>query len=201
MLAFILHLTYYLSAMSVIEGIIPWKLISLQLNSLLLSCQEYPQIQDEKFPRQDKEPTPRPLPEDFAMKGLVWVAKYFPTDWYSNDKIDDDEKYFEVASMTDDRKIRILWLGCRIAKFGKWLTYDEATHQFGVAPEYEVELDNFTKDEDILVSVSEAAAGPTSQASTLSTFSATISGSTSDRDDEDMMDVDEALSCKPIIRQ
>ncbi|KAI2605255.1 uncharacterized protein GGS25DRAFT_524775 [Hypoxylon fragiforme] len=158
-------------------------------------------LNDEKFPRQDKEPTPRPLPEDFAMKGLVWVAKYFPTDWYSNDKIDDDEKYFEVASMTDDRKIRILWLGCRIAKFGKWLTYDEATHQFGVAPEYEVELDNFTKDEDILVSVSEAAAGPTSQASTLSTFSATISGSTSDRDDEDMMDVDEALSCKPIIRQ
>ncbi|KAI1382541.1 uncharacterized protein F4822DRAFT_150776 [Hypoxylon trugodes] len=64
------------------------------------------------------------------MKGLVWVDKYFPVDWFSNDKIDDDEKYFEVASMTDDRKERILWLACRIAKLGKWLTYDETLHAF-----------------------------------------------------------------------
>ncbi|KAI1382569.1 uncharacterized protein F4822DRAFT_441809 [Hypoxylon trugodes] len=124
-MVFIFHLTYYLSAMSFIEKTIPWKLISLQLNSLLLSCREHHKIHDEQFPRQDKELAPH---------------KYFPVDWFSNDKIDNDEKYFEVTSMTDDRKERILWLACRITKLGKWLTYDETLHQFGIVPEYEKEI-------------------------------------------------------------
>lgn len=33
-------------------------------------------------------------------------------------------KYFEVASMADQRKERILWLGCRIAAVSKWIRYD-----------------------------------------------------------------------------
>ncbi|KAI1456823.1 hypothetical protein F4805DRAFT_467842 [Annulohypoxylon moriforme] len=197
-LVFIFHLTHFPGAMPYIEKRFPWKLVSLQLNSLLLSYREHHRIQDEQFPRQDKEFAPRPLPEDFATKGLVWVDKYFPNDWFSNDKIDDDEKYFEVASMTDDRKERILWLGCRISKFAKWLTYDDKLHQFGVVSSYEKEIDNVSKDTE-MVNVSEVA----ESASRGSTFDSitTMGITTSEKDDEEMIDVDETLACKPIIRQ
>ncbi|KAI1379107.1 hypothetical protein F4677DRAFT_442836 [Hypoxylon crocopeplum] len=197
-LVFIFHLTHYLTAMSVIEKTFPWKLVSVQLNSLLLSYREHHRIQDEQFPRQDKERAPRPLPEDFAMKGLVWVDKYFPNDWFSNDKIDDDEKYFEVASMTDDRKERILWIGCQIARSRKWLTYDETSHQFGVVPEYEREIEHGAKDADMM-DVSELA-DLDSRSFTLDT-AATVGNMASEKGDEDMMEIDEALSSKPIIRQ
>ncbi|KAL7621482.1 hypothetical protein AAE478_008805 [Parahypoxylon ruwenzoriense] len=197
-MVFIYHLTYYPSAMFFIERTFPWKLVSLQLNSLLLSYREYQRIHDDQFPRQDKELAPRPLPEDFAMKGLVWVDKYFPNDWFSNDKIDDDEKYFEVASMTDDRKERILWLGCRIAKFGRWLTYDETLHRFGVVSDYEKEIDGVVGDADMMT-VSETS-GSVSRTSTFDSAT-TVENNASQKDDEDMMDIDEALANKPIIQQ
>ncbi|KAI1137393.1 hypothetical protein F5Y05DRAFT_413950 [Hypoxylon sp. FL0543] len=197
-LVFIHHLSHFPTAMYYIERRFPWKLVSLQLNSLLLSYREHHRIHDEQFPRQDKEFAPRPLPEDFAMKGLVWVDKYFPNDWFSNDKIDDDEKYFEVASMTDDRKERILWLGCRIAKLAKWLTYDETLHQFGVVPAYEKEIDNVAKDADMM-NVSEMAESD-SRGSTFDSVT-TMGNTASEKDDEDMIDVDDVLGYKPIIRQ
>ncbi|KAI6089113.1 hypothetical protein F4821DRAFT_257263 [Hypoxylon rubiginosum] len=195
-MVFIFHLSHYSGAMSFIEGTFPWKLVSLQLNALLLSYREHHRIQDEGFPRQEKEPAPRPLPEDFAMKGLLWVDKYYPLDWFSNDKIDDDEKYFEVASMTDHRKERILWLGCRIAKSGRWLTYDETSHQFGVVSEYEKDIDNVGDDAE-MVNSSDA----TEPESRISTFDS-ATGTTSEKD-EDAMDIDDVLSLKtkPIIRQ
>lgn len=40
------------------------------------------------------------------MRSLLWADKYFPDDWFSTDKIDDDEKYFEVPGMIEDRKER-----------------------------------------------------------------------------------------------
>ncbi|KAI1103228.1 hypothetical protein F4804DRAFT_237795 [Jackrogersella minutella] len=196
-MVFMYHLAHYPSAMAFIEGTIPWKLISLQLNSLLLSYREHHRIEDDQFPRQDKELAPRPLPEDFAMKGLVWVDKYFPIDWWSNEKVDDDEKYFEVASMTDDRKERILWLGVRIAKLDKWLTYNQNLHQFGVVPDYEKEIDNVAKDSDMM-NVSETS----ESVSRGSTFDSTTTvGNTASEKDEEMLDIDEALAGKPIIRQ
>ncbi|KAK6956282.1 hypothetical protein Daesc_001557 [Daldinia eschscholtzii] len=197
-LVFVFHLTHYPNALFFIEKTFPWKLVSLQLNSLLLSYREHHRIHSEQFPRQDKEPLPRPLPEDFAMKGLVWVDKYYPNDWFSNDKIDDDEKYFEVASMTGDRKERILWLGCRIAKFGKWLTYDETLHQFGVVAEYDTEIESVAKDTD-MVNVSETSE-TVSRGSTFDSTT-TMGDTTSEKDDEEMVDVDKALECRPIIRQ
>ncbi|KAH8655570.1 hypothetical protein BX600DRAFT_70331 [Xylariales sp. PMI_506] len=144
-LVFVYHLTYYPSIMTLIDRTFPWKLVSMLLNSLLLSYRDYTRIQSEDFPKPEKE-LPRPLPEDFAMNGLLWVDRYFPLDWFSNDRIDDDEKYFEVASMTDKRKERILWLASRIAGHGKWLLYDETIHQFSVAPEFEVDISTLTRD-------------------------------------------------------
>jgi hypothetical protein len=86
----------------------------------------------------------RPLPDDFAMRGFPWVEKYFPDGWFTTEeKIDDDEKYFELASMQEERRERVIWLGCRIAERegGKWLRLDKETKRFNVNPTYDVELD------------------------------------------------------------
>ncbi|KAK4206116.1 hypothetical protein QBC37DRAFT_301453 [Rhypophila decipiens] len=135
-LAFIYHLTYYPEAMAYVAPEFPWKLTALMLNSLMDSIESHSRIESIRFPEHDKgkggDRLPRPLPEDYAMRGLLWVDKYFPDGWFSNDKIDDDEKYFEVASMREERRERVLYLGCRIAARGdgKWLEYDSTTHRF-----------------------------------------------------------------------
>jgi hypothetical protein len=45
--------------------------------------------------------------------------------------------------MSQERRERVVWLGCRIAERdgGKWLRFDKETKRFGVNPAYEVELD------------------------------------------------------------
>jgi hypothetical protein len=61
----------------------------------------------------------------------------------TEEKMDDDGKYLEVTSMTEERKKRVVWLGCRIAeKEGEWLYFDKQNRRFEVNPEYEVELDS-----------------------------------------------------------
>lgn len=146
-LVFIYHLTYYPEAMAYVAPEFPWKLTAVMLNVLMESFESYSRIESIHFPEPDKgkadEQLFRPLPEDYAMRGLLWVDRYFPEGWFSNDKIDDDEKYFELASMSEERRERILYLGCRIAARGegKWLTYDSQSHQFDVNPIYDVALD------------------------------------------------------------
>lgn len=89
----------------------------------------------------------RPLPDDFALRGFPWSESYFPDGWFATEeKIDDDDKYFEVPSMMEERKSRVVWLGCRIAESGagKWLRLEKAEggrKRFAVSPEFEVDLD------------------------------------------------------------
>ncbi|KAK4239733.1 hypothetical protein C8A03DRAFT_42664 [Achaetomium macrosporum] len=91
-----------------------------------------------------KGPRRRPLPDDFALRGFSWVDRYFPDGWFVTDEtIDDDDKYFEVPSMMEERRERVIWLGCRIAERedGKWLRFNKETRRFAVNPAYDVELD------------------------------------------------------------
>lgn len=183
-LVFMDHLTFYPTAMSFVDSEFPWKLVSLFLNTLL-TYGDYPRIQSSQFPRPEKGLV-RPLPEDFAMKGLLWVDKYFPNDWFSNEKIDDDEKYFEVASMTDERRERIIWLACRIAKHNKWLMFDETQHKFGVLPQFEKDIE-ITLQEAELTNLFDTV----SRTSTTGTGEKTPS-TLADKEDEEMMDIDDA---------
>ncbi|KAF5512568.1 EST/SMG-like protein 1 [Colletotrichum aenigma] len=144
-----LHVTlsflYYFSkvaAITYIEAKIPWKLISSMLNALVGTCSDFDSIKDTKFPPRK---SPRPLPDDFAQRGLIWAENYYPDDWFTA-AIDYDEKCFEVASMMEERQDRCLWLGHRIATSasGRWLTYDKHTKQFSVAAQYDVDIDGLT---------------------------------------------------------
>ncbi|KAF4989226.1 hypothetical protein FGRMN_9239 [Fusarium graminum] len=138
-LVFMDHMSRYPAAISHLEKSFPWKLTSLMLNSLLATCEPGYKVQSH-FRLPEKDQLPRPLPEDFAMRGLVYSEDYFPTDWFRNDKIDEDEKYFELASMSEERKDRILSLGCKIAASGNWLLWDVDARQFSVPTKYNMEL-------------------------------------------------------------
>lgn len=139
-LVFMAHMTRYPGAMTHLEGVFPWKLTSLMLNSLLVSCEPEYQVNGD-FTCPEKDQLPRPLPEDFAMRGLVYTEDYFPKDWFINTKIDEDEKLFELPSMMETRKERILSLGYRLSATRNWLTWDESTKQFSVAKKYDMEVD------------------------------------------------------------
>ncbi|KAI1325831.1 hypothetical protein F5Y16DRAFT_411226 [Xylariaceae sp. FL0255] len=106
-----------------------WKKLSLILNILLALCQDFNRIKSEKFSRGNDDLL-RPLPEDYVLRGFIWVENVFLLDWFSNEKIDDDERYFEMLSMIDTRKERITWFAYRLAQAGQWLVYDNATNQF-----------------------------------------------------------------------
>ncbi|KAH8880132.1 hypothetical protein GQ53DRAFT_670500 [Thozetella sp. PMI_491] len=148
-LAFVYHMTLYPDSMSRdLAPDFPWKLCAAHLNTLLNT------IEGDAFPEavgdiyESPEPEHggysnrprRPLPEDFAMRGLLWTDKYLP-DEYFYERIDDEEKYFEVASMAEQRRERVLYLGCKIAKVGggRYLRY--SNRSFGAGPEYDIELE------------------------------------------------------------
>ena len=140
-LVFMNYMTQYPAAISPLVEIYPWKLTSLMLNFLLASCEPGYEVKDQ-FHLWEKDQQPRPLPEDFALRGLLHSEDYFPNDWFQNDKIDEDEKYFELPSMSEKRKDRILSLGSKIATSGNWLIWNEDTCKFTVPDKYDVQLDN-----------------------------------------------------------
>ncbi|GKU09039.1 unnamed protein product [Fusarium langsethiae] len=106
-LVFMNYMTRYPAAMNHLEDKFPWKLTSLMLNSLLGSCEPGYRVQSH-IPLSEKDQLPRPLPEDFAIRGLLYSEDYVLEEWFHNEKIDEDEKYFELASMAEERRGRCL---------------------------------------------------------------------------------------------
>lgn len=138
-MVFIHHLSKFPSAMKFVENKYPWKLIATMLNYLKQSCKFEPRMDSAVFPGAENQDHYRPLPEDYAMRGLIYTEEYFPLKWFSGEVVEEDEKYFEQASMVDARKERILWIGRQIASVGKWLLWDENAG-FTVPDEYNVEF-------------------------------------------------------------
>jgi hypothetical protein len=97
-------------------------------NMLVLSNPEHSST--EVFPGPLQNDSPRPLVEDFKMSGLLYAEKYYPAYWFKNSQVEEDEKKFELLSMIDQRKERILWLGRRLARSGQWLTWSESARTF-----------------------------------------------------------------------
>ncbi|KAK7740808.1 hypothetical protein SLS53_005276 [Cytospora paraplurivora] len=132
-LAFMLFMAARESAIRYLEHSFPWDLLVPMLNSLSAHYKHHERIESEEFPQSSD----RPLPDDWSLRGLLWTEKLYPSDWFSNDKVDDDEKTFELPSMTEDRKERVLWLGYKLASYGKWIKYDIHTKQFSVTAQYD----------------------------------------------------------------
>ncbi|PKS09431.1 hypothetical protein jhhlp_004046 [Lomentospora prolificans] len=134
-MVFIHHLAFFQDGMRHIEHSFPWKPFVDLLNTLKEGSTKYEQSE---FPGLDDAEPARPLPEDFAMRGLLWANKYHVDKWFDNTEVDDEDKYFEVASFSEQRKDRILWLGYHIAqRHKKWILYDSEVQIFSVASEFD----------------------------------------------------------------
>ncbi|KAL8369518.1 hypothetical protein RB595_000036 [Gaeumannomyces hyphopodioides] len=120
-------------AMSRLEAAFPWHLLSLSLNSFIPGFEHPETYEAAEFP---KTPT-EPLPEDWALRGLVWTEHAFPAGHFKIDKSEDDERNFETPSLGDHRRERVLWLACRMAEKAKWIQYDQSTRRFSPLPKYE----------------------------------------------------------------
>lgn len=138
-LVFYLFMHQRPSAMNLLEKHFPWKLLSITLNRLRRMCDFSPRIDTTNFPGPEKSEPPHPLPEDYAMRGLIYTEGYFPPDWFNNDKIEVEARYLEPPSIVGKRLERILWIGRMIARQNKWLVWDEETEEFTVTAEYDCE--------------------------------------------------------------
>ncbi|KAK4231600.1 hypothetical protein QBC38DRAFT_541574 [Podospora fimiseda] len=133
---FMNYLTHYPDAMAYLARKFPWKLLSLFLNTLDIPEQSYSCIESESFPLPIKDNLERPLPEDYAMRSLLWADEYYPSHWFLGKETD----YEEWDSMGTERTIRILFLARRIARDGQWLKYDSVTRRFSVTPEFDIDI-------------------------------------------------------------
>ena len=102
-----------------VERDIPWCAICLFLNAVAGKFHSTPSIFAEDFPQPSEEngdkEKPRPLPEDFILRGQMYSQWYFPSTWFTSTMVDGDERTLELPSMVQPRMERILWLGHRIA--------------------------------------------------------------------------------------
>jgi hypothetical protein len=178
------------AAMGYVQDVFPWALVALMLNTLSITFQNHVRIESEEFPR----PSDRPLPEDWSLRGLLWTDKLFPSDWYSGDNVDDDEKGFELASMTEQRKERVLWLAYHLALHGKWLTYDKQSKQFSVTPEFQKEYSVYDASEDATLSGKEGSVSRSSTTGSTATLDHGTESSITEKDDGDTPAVDDDVS-------
>ncbi|TLS21916.1 uncharacterized protein PpBr36_09267 [Pyricularia pennisetigena] len=175
-------------AMSHLETFFPWHLLSLCLNSFAAGLETPAKYETSEFPRTAER---RPLPEDWAMRGLVWAETAFPQDHFNvNENMEEDERTFETPSMGEQRRERCLWLAYQIAqigtsgdgdkgKEGRWITYDADTKKFRPAAKYVSDVEirppvaktTFLDDEDVLPE-SELASISSGPESTLGALSA-----------------------------
>ncbi|RFU26395.1 hypothetical protein B7463_g9949, partial [Scytalidium lignicola] len=131
-LAFMLRMASFPGAMSFLDDSLPWTLLAATLNTLLGAYKTPIRLESNTFPVPEKE-TPKPFPDDYALRGLLYVEDYFPADWFATEAVDEDEKTYEPASINDHRRERILWLAIQIARAGKWLIYDADNMKFTVS--------------------------------------------------------------------
>lgn len=189
-LSFMKYIAGNEAAIEHVQELFPWALVASMLNSLSINFESHQRIESEEFPR----PSDRPLPEDWSLRGLLWTDKLFPSDWFTNDKVDEDEKTFELASMTEQRKERVLWLGHSLAIPGTWLTYDKESKQFSVTPEFQKEYPVYDASEDATLSGKEGSVSRSSTTGSTTTLEQDTESSITEKDDGDTSTVDDDVS-------
>ncbi|GAB1197921.1 hypothetical protein APSETT444_007227 [Aspergillus pseudonomiae] len=159
-LAFLWCLSYTATGMKCVEAVVPWNRIVIFLNMIiqpsflqrlvqgwLTSLDEFDfnLIEGAEFPISNETSW---LPEDFLIRGQIWSQIYYPSSFFENCPSDEDGRNVERESLSISRMYRCLWLGVRLAKFNRWITYDPASRQFTVTP-FALELETALKSETI----------------------------------------------------
>ncbi|KAI3530978.1 hypothetical protein CABS02_14328, partial [Colletotrichum abscissum] len=138
-LVFLHHLSQFPKAMALVGDKMPWKGICSYLNMMMESCSSVQKMESDDLPHSISRDA-QPLPEDFALRELLWAEKYYPDEWLSRIRADTDETDPLTSWMLQERADRCLWLGCRIAKSGVWMQYDETVGRFRADSRFDAEL-------------------------------------------------------------
>ncbi|KAI9852186.1 MAG: hypothetical protein M1824_002067 [Vezdaea acicularis] len=125
-----------------VRDLVPWAELASHLNFISRSNDlDFSIIEGKAFPRPKEDAKGekegelcRPLPEDFAIWGQLWSAWYFPSDWFSQSRVDYEERNLERPSNLRPRLVRDLWLGVRISEGRGHLEFDHATKLFSTKP-------------------------------------------------------------------
>ena len=146
-LAFLWSMSFVPGALIYLEAYVPWSKLVMNLNTLGRSSVSDTRVESADFP-DSMSGLGRQLPEDFPIRGLVWAQFYYPTDFFTTNVVDEDERTLELPSHAAPRAERCLWLGARIAsvslatkrrfeaapnvhmQLGRYLTYNVETKQF-----------------------------------------------------------------------
>jgi len=115
---------------------VPWEEIAVFLNTLVKSEKLNLRVIVEDIFCQDGGNS-RPLPEDYFARGQVWAQHLFPKTWFDNAQ-DEEERSLERASTVKARTDRVMWLGYRLASFGRWLEFNEGTKSWLVSPSFKL---------------------------------------------------------------
>ncbi|KAL3431854.1 hypothetical protein BDV09DRAFT_188017 [Aspergillus tetrazonus] len=141
-LAFLWSLARTPTSMKRVEVIVPWQQIATFLNTLTRNFTDFTLIEGTDFPSQGDD---RWLFEDFLIRGQVWSQNLYPTDFFDKAPTVDDGRNLEPPSRDLSRMHRCLWLGVRLAKFNRWMTYDAASRKF-MATEFASDLDKMARE-------------------------------------------------------
>ncbi|KAL3463993.1 hypothetical protein BJX64DRAFT_276178 [Aspergillus heterothallicus] len=136
-LAFLWCLAQTPSGIKHIEVAVPWKQIAKFLNTLIRNFTDFGLIESPGFPVQNED---KWLPEDFLIRGQVWSQRLYPSDFFIKAPNADEGRNLEPPSRDLSRVHRCLWLGVRLAKFNRWMTYDSDVQRFS-ATEFAWKLD------------------------------------------------------------
>ncbi|KAL3452870.1 hypothetical protein BJX65DRAFT_156559 [Aspergillus insuetus] len=140
-LAFLWCLTRTPSGMKHVEVVVPWKQITGFLNTLIRNFTDFALVEASGFPVQTED---KWLPEDFLIRGQVWSQRLYPAGFFTNAPNADEGRNLEPPSRDLSRMHRCLWLGVRLAKFNRWMTYDSESQRFS-ATEFASKLDELAQ--------------------------------------------------------
>ena len=129
-LVFIWCISSIPEAMQPLEKDMPWTAICSYLNYLAAQSGALTdKIWDTTFP-DAQGTTGRPPPEDYIIRGQVYTQRFFPPTWFSDAKVDDEERMLEQSSHDSYRNIRVLWLAARICSTKQWICFDQDSQKF-----------------------------------------------------------------------
>ena len=130
-LSFLLSISSVGAPLFYIESHIPWHSIVTFLNTLGRSGVHDQHVEAGIFPVAAIG-TGCQLPEDFYARGSMWAQHVFPPDFFRVKVTDEDERSLELSDHSAHRSERCLYLGIRLATFGRHIHYDTLSKQFSV---------------------------------------------------------------------
>ncbi|KAI9040660.1 uncharacterized protein KD926_007876 [Aspergillus affinis] len=140
-LAFLWCLTRTSGGMKYAELVVPWRRIVAFLNTMFSPLLDMSLVEKAEFPISDET---KWIPEDFLIRGHIWSQVYYPPSFFEGSPTEDDGRNIEMPSLKISRMYRCLWLGVRLAKFDRWMTYDSILQKFSVTP-FALELERLAE--------------------------------------------------------